>query len=157
PGCGLWSRASRYLSRATRQQRQRRKGAGMCGIAGIVASSTAHAAVSNQGQLDIAHAARAMTLSLAHRGPDGEGFYIDGRAALGHRRLAIVDLQGGKQPLCNEDETVWISYNGEVYNHVHLRRELSARGHHFKTRCDTEAIVHSYEEWGVDCPLRLRG
>src|SRR5207249_4293347 len=76
---------------------------------------------------------------------------------LGHRRLSIVDLAGGRQPLSNEDDTMWIVFNGEIYNHLELRAELIGRGHRFKTRCDTEAILHAYEEWGADCASRLRG
>src|SRR5205807_10049165 len=74
------------------------------------------------------------------------------------RRLSIVDLAGGRQPLCNEDETVWIIFNGEIYNHLELRKDLQSRGHQFRTRSDTEAIVHAYEEWGaLGCARRLRG
>jgi asparagine synthase (glutamine-hydrolysing) len=99
-----------------------------------------------------------MTERIAHRGPDDNGYHLRARVGLGHRRLSIVDLAGGRQPLANEDESVWIVFNGEIYNHLDLRRELTARGHRFRTRSDTEAIVHAYEEWGaLGCAQRLRG
>jgi len=99
-----------------------------------------------------------MTERLAHRGPDDQGYHLRPRVGLGHRRLSIVDRSGGRQPLGNEDETVWIVFNGEIYNHADLRSELRALGHRFKTKSDTEAIVHAYEEWGaVGCARRLRG
>jgi asparagine synthase (glutamine-hydrolysing) len=104
---------------------------------------------------------RRMNDVLAHRGPDGEGIKIfqdrDFTVGLGHRRLSIVDLSGGAQPMANEDESVWITYNGEIYNHLDLRGELERKGHRFRTRCDTEAILHAYEEWGTACVERLRG
>ncbi len=103
-----------------------------------------------------------MTDVLQHRGPDGRGVYArqfeDGAGvALGHRRLSIIDLAGGKQPLCNEDGTVWIAFNGEIYNYRELQRELEQKGHQFRTNCDTETIVHLYEEFGDGCLERLRG
>jgi asparagine synthase (glutamine-hydrolysing) len=98
---------------------------------------------------------------LVHRGPDADGTKVlmgrTASVALGHRRLSIVDLAGGSQPMSNEDGTVWITYNGEIYNHAELRPELEARGHYYKTRSDTETIVHAYEEWGTDCVKRFRG
>ncbi len=94
---------------------------------------------------------------LAHRGPDGEGIHRAPGAGLGHRRLAIVDLAGGAQPMANEDQTVWVTYNGEIYDHRALRDELEALGHRFATRSDTEVLVHGYEEWGEELPSRLRG
>jgi asparagine synthase (glutamine-hydrolysing) len=94
---------------------------------------------------------------LTHRGPDEAGLYVHAHAVLGHRRLSIVDLATGTQPLANEDETVWISFNGEIYNHADLRRELEAARHVYRTRSDTETIVHAYEEWGDACVERLRG
>jgi asparagine synthase (glutamine-hydrolysing) len=97
-----------------------------------------------------------MTGVLVHRGPDEEGFHLDDQAALGHRRLSIIDLKMGQQPLCNEDRSVWITYNGEVYNHAELRAELESR-HHYRTRSDTETIVHAYEQWGEGAVDRLRG
>lgn len=98
-----------------------------------------------------------MVDALRHRGPDGRGVHMDGPCGLGHARLAIIDPAGGAQPLANEDETVWISYNGEAYNYVELARGLELRGHVFRTRCDTEAIVHLYEEAGERCPEALNG
>jgi asparagine synthase (glutamine-hydrolysing) len=119
----------------------------MCGIAGRV---------NHSAPVDRAEIFR-MTELLAHRGPDDHGYHLRTRVGLGHRRLSIIDLAGGRQPLANEDDTVWIVFNGEIYNHVALRRELLARGHRFRTHSDTEAIVHAYEEWGADCAKRLRG
>ncbi len=122
----------------------------MCGIAGIVGID---------GPLDpaAAGAVRAMTTAIAHRGPDGDGFYDHPRAVLGHRRLAIIDRAGGHQPMGNEDGTCWIAFNGEVYNHRVLRPVLEARGHQFRTMSDTEAILHAWEEWGTACVDRLEG
>jgi asparagine synthase (glutamine-hydrolysing) len=94
---------------------------------------------------------------LRHRGPDGEGLLLDGHVGLGHRRLAIVDVAGGHQPMANEDQTVWIVFNGEIYNHAALRPELEARGHRYRTRSDTETILHLYEEEGPRCVERLQG
>ncbi len=94
---------------------------------------------------------------MKHRGPDGEGYYIEGTTALGHRRLSIIDLEGGKEPLSNEDETVWITYNGEIYNFLELKKELIEKGHRFRTKSDTETIVHAYEEYGTRCLEKLRG
>jgi asparagine synthase (glutamine-hydrolysing) len=98
-----------------------------------------------------------MTDRLRHRGPDGAGYFHAPWVALGHRRLAIIDRAGGDQPLANEDKSVWIVFNGEIYNHRQLRRELEARGHRFRTQSDTEAIVHAYEEYGDACVDRLDG
>jgi asparagine synthase (glutamine-hydrolysing) len=100
---------------------------------------------------------RAMADTIAHRGPDDEGYYLSGPIGLGFRRLAIIDLTTGHQPLSNEDGTVWIVFNGEIYNYLELREFLEAKGHVFKTRTDTEVIVHLYEEFGGDCVTRLRG
>ena len=121
----------------------------MCGIAGIVAVD----------RLDVDAPARAAAMRdvLAHRGPDEAGLHCDAHAALAHRRLSIVDLSTGQQPLSNEDGSVWISFNGEIYNHADIRRDLEARGHVYRTRSDTETIVHAYEEWGDACVERLRG
>ncbi|MGH9868364.1 MAG: asparagine synthase (glutamine-hydrolyzing) [Candidatus Polarisedimenticolia bacterium] len=112
----------------------------MCGIAGYVNLDPAHPAVEAVVQ--------AMTRTLTHRGPDEEGYHLDGPAALGMRRLSIIDLSTGRQPIANEDGTVQLVFNGEVYNHLELRAELEARGHRFRTRADTEVIVHLYEEYG---------
>lgn len=99
-----------------------------------------------------------MKATLVHRGPDDHGSYVSERVSLGHRRLAIVDLSpGGRQPLCNEDGTVWITFNGEIYNHAELRAQLVSRGHAFRSRTDTEAIVHAYEEYGLDFVRHLTG
>jgi asparagine synthase (glutamine-hydrolysing) len=106
---------------------------------------------------EIAGRIRAMNGALAHRGPDGDGFWQDGHAALGHRRLAIIDRSGGDQPMSNEDGTVWIVFNGEVYNHHALRQHLESRGHVFRTHSDTETIIHAWEEWGTASVERLEG
>ncbi|MEX2026694.1 MAG: asparagine synthetase B, partial [Pirellulaceae bacterium] len=103
-----------------------------------------------------------MTDMLRHRGPDGRGTHYqsfeDGSGVgLGHRRLSIIDLEGGKQPLCNEDGTVWVTFNGEIYNFGEIRQELIAAGHVFRTDSDTEVIVHGYEQWGDECLARFRG
>lgn len=122
----------------------------MCGIAG---------AFSLEGPLpqDARASVEAMNAALAHRGPDGDGFHQDGRVALGHRRLAIIDRAGGHQPMANEDGTCWIVFNGEIYNHRALRPLLEAKGHRFRTVSDTEAILHAYEEFGPACVDRLEG
>jgi asparagine synthase (glutamine-hydrolysing) len=98
-----------------------------------------------------------MADTMIHRGPDDDGFFVEGNVGLGHRRLSIIDLGGGKQPIFNEDESAVIMFNGEVYNYAALTEELVARGHSFRTRSDTEAIIHAYEEYGDDCVSRLRG
>ena len=121
----------------------------MCGIAGIFD-------LEGKREVDTALLER-MTRSLAHRGPDGDGFHIEPGVGLGHRRLAIIDLEGGKQPLYNEDNSVAVSYNGEIYNFQPLQKELEAKGHRFRTRCDTEVIVHAWEEWGEGCVERFNG
>jgi asparagine synthase (glutamine-hydrolysing) len=100
---------------------------------------------------------QAMADSIRHRGPDDEGFYFGGQVALGFRRLSIIDLGGGHQPLSNEDGSVWIVFNGEIYNYQELREFLLSRGHQFRTQSDTEVIVHLYEELGESCLERLRG
>jgi asparagine synthase (glutamine-hydrolysing) len=98
-----------------------------------------------------------MVGALAHRGPDEFGAYIDARAALGHARLSIIDLATGQQPLANEDHSLWVVFNGEIFNYVELREELVALGHHFRTRSDTEVIVHAYEAWGDEAFARFNG
>ncbi len=98
-----------------------------------------------------------MTDRIAHRGPDGSGFFCDDFVALGHRRLSIIDVAGGHQPMGNEDGRLQIIYNGEIFNHAQLRPELEAAGHQYHTRCDTETILHSYEQYGEDCVSRYRG
>src|SRR5258705_5032972 len=99
-----------------------------------------------------------MTDVIAHRGPDGSGHFASGPVALAHRRLSIIDLsENGAQPMHNEDGTVTVTFNGEIYNHLGLRDELIAKGHVFRSRCDTEVLVHGYEEWGDALPERLAG
>ena len=120
----------------------------MCGIAGIVRWDGAPIPES-----DI----RAMCSAIVHRGPDDEGVYLGDGVALGMRRLSIIDLEGGRQPISNEDGTVWVVFNGEIYNYRELRRDLEQRGHRFRTDSDTETIVHLYEDLGVRCVDRLRG
>lgn len=99
-----------------------------------------------------------MARTMRHRGPDDEGFYVDGNLGLGHQRLSIIDLSPvGRQPMCNEDETVWIVCNGEIYNYLELRAELTEKGHIFRSQSDTEVILHLYEDEGFDCVSRLNG
>ena len=98
-----------------------------------------------------------MARSIAHRGPDDEGFFIAGPVGLGFRRLSIIDLAGGHQPMSNSEETVWIIFNGEIYNYKELRAELQSKGHQFRTNSDTEVIIHGYEEWGTDVFNHLNG
>src|ERR1700719_3751546 len=98
-----------------------------------------------------------MCQTMVTRGPDDEGIYVKGPVGLGMRRLSVIDLSGGHQPISNEDQTIWIVYNGEVYNFPELSKELEERGHRFTSRCDTEVIVHLYEEMGPSCVSRLRG
>ena len=121
----------------------------MCGIAGIVAADRLHA--DERARLPL------MRDVITHRGPDEAGTFCDGTAGLVHRRLSIVDLASGQQPLSNEDETVWVVFNGEIYNHAEIRPTLEAAGHQYRTRCDTETIVHAYEQWGDACVERFRG
>ena len=98
-----------------------------------------------------------MADAIVHRGPDDEGYYVKDQIGLGFRRLSIIDLSGGHQPLSNEDGTIWIVFNGEIYNFQELRAELTSKGHIFRTKTDTEVIVHLYEEFGPDCTKKLRG
>jgi asparagine synthase (glutamine-hydrolysing) len=120
----------------------------MCGICGIFDQNGIPI---NQALLD------RMTDVIAHRGPDGDGQYVDREVGLGHRRLSIIDVGGGGQPIGNEDGSVQIVFNGEIYNFIELRKELEAFGHIFRTRSDTEVIVHAYEQWGTDCVKRFNG
>ncbi len=121
----------------------------MCGIVGII---------NLDGAPISAATVQAMTDAIAHRGPDGEGIYIDGCVALGHRRLAIIDLShAGDQPMSNEDASVVITYNGEVYNYLELRPILQARGHRFHSRTDTEVVLRAYQEWGETCLHSFNG
>lgn len=117
----------------------------MCGISGFVDPNTAPEVL------------RRMTAVLAHRGPDADGFYENGPVHLGHRRLAVLDLETGRQPLFNEDGSVAVVFNGEIYNFAELREQLLQRGHRFVTRTDTEVLVHGYEEYGDELLSRLRG
>jgi len=121
----------------------------MCGIAGILEfgrDARANAA-----------ALREMCRVITHRGPDDDGFYTDGALGIGMRRLSIVDVAGGHQPISNEDGTLWIVFNGEIYNHLALREQLIARGHRYSTHSDTETVIHLFEEYGEDCVQHLRG
>src|ERR1700741_1354973 len=110
----------------------------MCGIAGYV----------NVSRDDAPSPIERMVDAIRHRGPDGVGFYRDGHAVLGHRRLSIIDLALGNQPMSNEDETLWIVYNGEIFNHASLREPLERAGHRYRSQCDTETIIHAFEELG---------
>lgn len=118
----------------------------MCGIVGFTGE--------REDKERILHA---MADSIAHRGPDGEGYFCDDGIALGHRRLSIIDIEGGKQPLYNENGNLVLVFNGEIYNFQSLREELIAAGHVFQTRCDSEVLLHGYEEWGSELPEKLRG
>ena len=120
----------------------------MCGICGLFGSIDPRAG---------AETVRRMSDCMRHRGPDDEGFHTDPPAFLGFRRLSIIDLHTGHQPLANEDDSVWIAFNGEIYNHLELRAELEKKGHHYRTRTDTETIVHLYEEEGPHFARRLNG
>jgi asparagine synthase (glutamine-hydrolysing) len=122
----------------------------MCGISGIFGL---HGALGP----DAPRTVRAMNAALAHRGPDGDGFFDDERAVFGHRRLAIIDRAGGRQPMANEDGSCWVVFNGEIYNHRVLRPLLESKGHQFRTSSDTEVILHAYEEFGPSCVERFEG
>ena len=119
----------------------------MCGICGIIeTTSTSPSSRITQ-----------MLASISHRGPDGEGIFEHKNIRIGHRRLAIIDPEGGKQPLSNENNSIWITYNGELYNFHELKKNLLTFGHQFKTQTDTEVIVHAYEQWGKECVHHFRG
>ncbi len=120
----------------------------MCGICGAFSFSGTPV---DRGLIDN------MTRIMRHRGPDGTGSFVSGRVGLGHRRLSIIDLSGGSQPISNEDETIQVIFNGEIYNFIELREELINKDHVFKTESDTEVIVHGYEEWGKDCVRHFNG
>ncbi len=122
----------------------------MCGIAGFV-NFAGHGPEAARVRL------KQMTDSIAHRGPDGEGFFVDGHAALGHRRLAIIDVAAGQQPMGAFDDQVQIVFNGEIYNYLEVRQQLEAKGHRFRTHSDTEVIIVAYLEWGEQCVDRLAG
>src|SRR5712692_8464605 len=121
----------------------------MCGICGI--------AYRDRDRPVEPHRLIRMRNALAHRGPDGAGIHRCGGVGLGHRRLSIIDLQGGAQPLPNENETVWVTFNGEIYNYRELTDRLTRLGHRFRTHCDTEVLVHAYEQYGVAFPAHLNG
>ena len=121
----------------------------MCGICGIYN-------LKEKKKIDM-NLLEQMTSTLRHRGPDEFGFYNDDKIVLGHSRLSIIDLSFGKQPIHNEDKTVWITFNGEIFNYLELREELVKNGHQFYTHTDTEVIIHLYEEKGVDCVRDLNG
>jgi asparagine synthase (glutamine-hydrolysing) len=123
----------------------------MCGINGIAYSRRAR-----EGRVETADLVR-MRDVLTHRGPDDSGLFVDGAVGLGHRRLSIVDVSAGHQPMTNEDDTLHIVFNGEIYNHAEYRPSLEARGHRYRTHCDTETILHLYEEHGARCVEHLRG
>src|SRR2546421_5758371 len=120
----------------------------MCGIAGLYAAS---GAPPRREQLD------SMVAALHHRGPDGRGVHLAGPIGLGHARLSIIDLEGGAQPMANEDDSIWVVFNGEIFNYVELREVLLRQGHRFRTRSDTEVLVHLYEQHGDDFVLHLNG
>ncbi|HEY4953140.1 MAG TPA: asparagine synthetase B, partial [Verrucomicrobiae bacterium] len=116
------------------------------------------------GQLKIADDApvdqetiRRMARTMIHRGPDDEGYFFDRSLGLGFRRLSIIDLSGGHQPMADAEESVWIAFNGEIYNYQELRAELESRGHKFRTRSDTEVIIHGYKEWNEKVFNHLNG
>ena len=121
----------------------------MCGIAGVLEFGRDTRAS--------AAALREMCRVISHRGPDDDGFYTDGAVGIGMRRLSIVDVAGGHQPISNEDGTLWIVFNGEIYNHLALREQLITRGHRYSTHSDTETVIHLFEEYGEDCVQHLRG
>lgn len=120
----------------------------MCGISGIF---------DRGGKSVNKELLERMTSAIQHRGPDGQGYFVDGGFGIGHRRLSIIDVEGGSQPISNEDGTLQVVFNGEIYNYIELREELLAFGHRFRTLSDTEVIVHAYEQWGNDCVNRFNG
>jgi len=120
----------------------------MCGIAGIF---------NLDGATVASESLKGMIRMLAHRGPDDTGFHMQNGVGLAHARLSIIDLAGGQQPMCNEDSSLWITFNGEIFNYLELREELRSKGHRFATRSDTEVILHLYEDKGQDCVQYLNG
>src|SRR2546422_8614126 len=120
----------------------------MCGICGVVDFN---------GSGDASALVRRMTNAMRHRGPDDEGYLIGGPLALGMRRLSIIDLEGGHQPIFNEDGSIGVVLNGEIYNFRELRNRLEGLGHSFRTRSDSEVIAHAYEQWGPECVQHLEG
>src|SRR6516165_3617761 len=125
------------------------KGTCMCGICGIVNFNVTEAVDP--------YIIQQMTSAQAHRGPDDCGYFVGDNVGLGHRRLSIIDLSGGKQPIFNEDGSIVVVFNGEIYNYADLTEDLVSRGHQFRTRSDTETIVHAYEEYGLECMKDFRG
>jgi asparagine synthase (glutamine-hydrolysing) len=121
----------------------------MCGICGIF--------FRDRSQHVNHDALAAMNRRILHRGPDDEGSFVHENVGLAMRRLSIIDVQSGHQPLANETQDIWIVYNGEIYNHAELRAQLEAKGHRYRTHSDTETIVHLYEEYGRECVKHLRG
>ncbi|MCU4155371.1 asparagine synthase (glutamine-hydrolyzing) [Carboxylicivirga sp. A043] len=121
----------------------------MCGIVGFINDGF------NVGQKE--HVLNKMLTRIRHRGPDETGLYIHQQCSMGNVRLSIVDLSSGQQPLCNSDGTLWIAYNGEVYNHIELKKKLEQKGHRFRTNCDTEVVLHMFEEYGPACLEQLNG
>jgi len=121
----------------------------MCGIAGILNLTEGPPPSQDQVQR--------MLAQIRHRGPDEFGLYLDDRVAMGNARLSIIDLSGGQQPITNEDKTLWIVFNGEIFNYLELRPELEKCGHRFTTNSDTEVLLHAYEEYGAACLERLNG
>ena len=117
----------------------------MCGITGFVGQ-----------RAEMQQILQEMMDLIAHRGPDGQGQFVEGPAALGQRRLSIIDLEGGKQPMFNEDENLVVVFNGEIYNFQELSEELKAAGHTFATRSDTEVLLHGYEQWGKVILILMR-
>src|SRR5262249_42981529 len=113
----------------------------MCGICGIF-----NADQKRVERLRLAH----MNAQITHRGPDDDGFIVEGNVGLAMRRLSIIDIKTGHQPISNEDDNLWIVYNGEIYNHEELRADMLARGHRYRSKSDTETIIHLYEEYGQD-------
>src|SRR5689334_4248111 len=121
----------------------------MCGISGLVSRTPI-----DPRDIDCV---RSVNQALAHRGPDGDGHYRDSHVTLAMRRLSIIDLEGGWQPLYNEDRSLVLVANGEIYNYLELQEQLKSRGHVFSSNGDIETILHLYEEFGLDCVQRLRG
>ncbi|MFC2188730.1 asparagine synthase (glutamine-hydrolyzing) [Fulvivirgaceae bacterium LMO-SS25] len=119
----------------------------MCGIAGLI----------KKDSLVAEQELKLMADALQHRGPDGEGYFVHQQVGLAHRRLSIIDLEGGKQPFATEDGKMWISFNGEIYNYIALRSDLQSKGHQFRTQSDTEVLLYAYRQWGADCVHHLRG
>jgi len=121
----------------------------MCGISGFL-----HFNKDEPARADVI---KKMTDIISHRGPDGEGYYLHNNLAFGHRRLSIIDLSTGGQPMFNEDESLALIFNGEIYNYIELREELQQLGQRFKTTSDSEVIIKAYQQWGIDCQTKFNG